>query len=130
VTSGVGARNVEELVCYQLAVQLRRLCLAITARPVFKDDRRFRDDFRAAARSAPSNISEGFRRRSHREFARYLDIALSSIAEVKNHVADALENRYISPEESADCLRVARRANVAASRLRGYLLNGPDERRT
>jgi four helix bundle protein len=125
----MGAHNVEELVCYQLAVKLRRACLAITARPAFRDDRRFRDDFRAAARSVASNISEGFRRRSHREFARYLDIALSSIAEVKNHVGDALENRYISPDESADCLRLAKRSNVAASRLREYLLNRPDERR-
>jgi four helix bundle protein len=126
----MGAQNVEELVCYQLAVELRRACLAITARAVFKDDRRFRDDFRAAARSGPSNISEGFRRRSHREFARYLDIALSSIAEVKNHVSNAMENRYISPEESLECLRLAKRANVAISRLREYLLNSPDANRT
>jgi four helix bundle protein len=126
----MGAHNVEELVCYQLAVKLRRVCLAVTARPPFKEDHRFRDDFRAAARSGPSNISEGFRRRSHREFARYLDIALSSIAEERNHVGDALENRYISPDESANCLRLAKRANVAASRLREYLLKNPHEHRT
>ena len=124
----MGARSVEELVCYQLAVRLRRSCLAITARSAFKDDRRFRDDFRAAARSGPSNIAEGFRRRSHREFARYLDIALSSIAEVKNHVGDALDNRYISSEESENCLRLAKRANVATARLREYLLNACRER--
>jgi four helix bundle protein len=124
----MGARCVEELVCYQLAVELRRTCLAITARTVFSDDRRFRDDFCAAARSAPCNISEGYRRRSHREFARYLDIALSSLAEVKNHVGDALENRYVSPQEATDCLRLLKRTNVATSRLRDYLLRNPYDR--
>src|SRR5262249_45988241 len=124
----MGAHTVEELICYQLAVSLRRTCMAITARPLFKEDRRFRDDFRAAARSAPSNISEGFRRRSHREFARYLDIALSSLAEVKNHVGDALDNRYVSPEEATDCLRLLKRTNVATSRLRDYPLRKTDDR--
>ncbi len=40
-----GARTVEELVCYQLALELRNACMALTANPAFKDDRRFRDDF-------------------------------------------------------------------------------------
>ena len=82
---GMGAHNVEELACYQLAVKLRRACLAIAARRVSKEERRFPEDFRSAARSGASNIAEGFRRRSNREFARYLDIALASFEEVKNH---------------------------------------------
>jgi four helix bundle protein len=123
----MGARNVEELVCYQLAVKLRRACLAITARRVPKEERRFREDFRAAARSGPSNIAEGFRRRSHREFARYLDFALGSFEEVRNHLGDARENGYISQKESVDCLLLTKRANVATSRLREYLINHPDD---
>jgi len=122
----MGARTVEELVCYQLALELRKACMAITAKPAFKDDRRFRDDFRAAARSASSNIAEGFRRRTHREFARYLEYSMSSIAETAHHVRDARSSGYISGPEAADCLLLAKRSNVAVSRLRRYLLDDPD----
>jgi four helix bundle protein len=122
----MGARTVEELICYQLALQLRKVCMAITARPAFKDDRRFRDDFRAAARSASSNIAEGFRRRTHREFARYLEYSMSSIAETAHHVNDARSCGYISVGEEANCLQLAKRSNTAVSRLRRYLLDNPD----
>jgi four helix bundle protein len=122
----MGARTVEELICYQLALQLRKACMAITARPAFKDDRRFRDDFRAAARSASSNIAEGFRRRTHREFARYLEYSMSSIAETAHHANDARSCGYISLDEEANCLQLAKRSNTAVSRLRRYLLDNPD----
>jgi len=100
--------------------------LAIAARPVFKDDRRFRDDFRAAARSASSKIAEGFNRRSHREFAWYLEYSISSIAETAHHVQDARSSGYISQAEEASCLQLAKRSNIATSRLRAYLLDNPD----
>jgi four helix bundle protein len=122
----MGARTVEELVCYQLALELRKACMASTARPAFKDDRRFRDDFRAAARSASSNIAEGFRRRTHREFARYLEYSISSIAETAHHVNDAWSCGYISVDEEGNCLQLAKRSNTAVSRLRRYLLDNPD----
>jgi four helix bundle protein len=118
----VGARTVFELVSYQLAVEFRDTCIALTAKPAFKDDRRFRDDLRASARSACANIAEGFRRRSHREFARFLEYSLSSISEAENHLRDARSCGYVSEQEAAQCHQLAKRATTAISRLRRYLL--------
>jgi four helix bundle protein len=118
----MGARTIQELECYQLAVEFRIASVALTAHNGFKDDRRFRDDLRAAARSVPANIAEGFRRRTHREFARYLEIALSSIGESENHLDEALSLGYISKEERQKCHVLAKRTTTAISRLRQYLL--------
>ena len=117
----VGARNLDELVCYQLAVEFRSACIAATAHEQFRADRRFCDDLRAAARSVPANIAEGFSRRSHREFARFLEISLSSISEAENHLREARSLGYISESESAQCHKLARRTTIATSRLRRYL---------
>jgi four helix bundle protein len=119
----MGARRIEELVCYQLAVEFRNQCVALTAKQCFRDERRFRDDLRAAARSVAANVAEGFRRRSHREFARYLEVSLSSLTEAENHLGDARQCGYISEEEEARCRLVAKRTTVALSRLRRYLTN-------
>jgi four helix bundle protein len=118
----MGARTIQELHCYQLAVEFRTACIALTAHPAFKDDRRFRDDLRAAARSVPANIAEGFRRHTHREFARFLEIALSSIIESENHLNEALSLGYITTEERQRCHVLAKRTTTASSRLRRYLL--------
>jgi four helix bundle protein len=117
----MGARTVDELVCYRLAVEFRSACIAITARDQFKADRRFCDDLRAAARSVAANIAEGFCRRTHREFARFLEISLSSIAETEHHLQEARVLGYISALEEAECRKLARRTTIATSRLRRYL---------
>jgi four helix bundle protein len=117
----MGARTLDELVCYQLAVEFRSACIAITARDQFKADRRFCDDLRAAARSVPANIAEGFCRRTHREFARFLEISMSSISEAENHLREARALGYISEPEAAQCHKLARRTTIATSRLRQYL---------
>ena len=43
-----------------------------------------------------ANIAEGFGRRTDKEFANFLNIALGSVSEVKNHLYVALDLNYIS----------------------------------
>jgi four helix bundle protein len=50
---------------------------------------------RRAAISIPSNVAEGFRRNSNREFNRYLSIAQSSVAELETQIIIACELKYI-----------------------------------
>jgi len=119
----MGASHVGELVCYQLAIEFRAQCIALTAHEGFKGDRRFCNDLSAAARSVAANIVDGFRRRSHREFARFLEIALSSITEAEVHLKEALIRGYVSTREEAECRQLAKRTTVATSRLRRYLLD-------
>lgn len=54
---------------------------------------------RRAAISIGSNISEGFDRRSDKEFSNFLAIARGSVAEVQNDLYIALDLKYISEQE-------------------------------
>jgi four helix bundle protein len=63
---------------------------------------------RRAALSVPTNIVEGYSRRGDRELARFLDIALGSLAEVKYllHFANSLgylsDSNYLTLSEEAE----------------------------
>jgi four helix bundle protein len=89
--------------------------------PNVKNDFRFYSDVRAAAASAPRNIAEGFGRRTHVEFARFLDIARGSLAESQNHLLDAVDRGYISPARCEELTALANRAAGAVAALQRYL---------
>lgn len=120
-------KSYRELVCWQLAVELRRAMIAICDRPRVRAHFKFCEQAGDAARSAPANIAEGFRR-SNRLFSRYLDIALGSLQETENHVDEALERRFISLEEHVALRTIAKRAIRAAEELRAYLRRGSARR--
>jgi four helix bundle protein len=54
--------------------------------------------FRAAA-SIPANIAEGRRRKSEKEFARFLGISLASASELENHLILAHDTGAIPKDE-------------------------------
>jgi four helix bundle protein len=116
-----GVRHFRELECWQLSRQLKVEIYAIAEEPAVKKDFRFYADMRAAAASAPKNIAEGFARRTHPEFARFLDIARGSIAECQNHLLDAVDRRYISEERCEELTTLANRAAGAVAGLQRYL---------
>lgn len=57
-----------------------------------------RNQLQRAVTSIPTNISEGAGKRSNREFARYLDIALGSSKEAENHLMFAWDMGWITRE--------------------------------
>jgi hypothetical protein len=79
--AGVTIRGFRQLIAWQRCAELRREVLAFTARMPCKADRDFCWDIRRSARSAPSNVAEGFVRYGHPEFLHFLKIALASLAE-------------------------------------------------
>jgi four helix bundle protein len=109
-----------ELVCWQLSVQLRDELIAITARPAFARNFKLCEQVGDSARSAPSNIAEGFGR-SDTEFRRYLEIAVGSLKETENHLDEALGREYLTAVEHQHFRRLAKRAYLAAIRLSQYL---------
>jgi four helix bundle protein len=122
----VGARHFRELDCWQLAATLKRGLYEISRRPVVRRDLRFHDQLRNAAASAPRNISEGFGRKTHKDFAHYLDIARASLTECQNHLDDAIDRGYITGEECRAMKLLCRRALGPTAALQRFLRNNPD----
>lgn len=57
-----------------------------------------RSQIRRAGVSVPSNIAEGFGRRSSADFARFLRVAVSSLYELQTHLEIALNLGYVTEE--------------------------------
>src|SRR5206468_4241031 len=124
------AKHFKDRDCWQLAHELKLAVFAFTAKMPAKADRDFCHDIRRSARSAPANISEGFGRETHRDFANYLAIARASMMETENHLGDALECEYITRAEHNTLVLLAHRALGATTGLQSYLLRTPNRRRS
>ena len=121
-----GAKDFRELACWQLANEFKLRIYRVVERPAVRRDFRFADQIRDAAASAPRNIAEGFGRRTHPDFAHYLDIARGSLMESQNHLFDAVDRGHITAAERDDMIRLARRAGRAIAALQRYLRNNPN----
>ena len=115
------ATNHKELVAWQLCAELRRLVLRYTRAGPARDDYRFRNDVRAAARSACYLTSEGFYRKRDGDFVNFLIMARSSLGEAGDQVDDGLECGYFTREQHAQMISFIKRACAANRRLREYL---------
>lgn len=102
-------------------MELRVEVLAFTARLPCRSDADFCSDIRRSARSAPSNIAEGFVRYGTREFLHFLSIARASLAETQNHLLDAKQQRYIDEATSDRCWNLSVRGSAAVARLMAAL---------
>jgi four helix bundle protein len=65
----------------------------------FSKDFSLKDQILRAAISIPSNIAEGFSRRSNKEFVQFLFIAKSSAAEVQTQLYLAIDQKYITQSQ-------------------------------
>ena len=124
----MGAKDITELVCWQLARELNLFVGTITARPAVIRNRRFWEQLDAAGSSSPRNIAEGFGRYDHKEAAQFIKIALGSEQETINNIIEAFDKGFISVEERDAGLRLARRAIGAATKFRQYLVSTPTPR--
>ncbi|MBI3400534.1 MAG: four helix bundle protein [Acidobacteria bacterium] len=115
------AQRYQDLVAWQLANQLKQEVYALIDRTPAKHDRRFCDQIKDSARSAPSNLAEGFGCYYHPEFARYSRVARSSLVETHNHLGDGVDLKYWSPSDAARLQTLADRATGATTRLIRYL---------
>jgi four helix bundle protein len=119
-----GARHFKELDCWQLAFKLKLEVYRVSLRPAIKRDRDYFEDLRDAAASAPRNIAEGFGRRTHADFARFLDVARGSLMECQNHFEDGVNRGHIDREECEKLVTLSKRACGAVAGLQRYLRGG------
>jgi four helix bundle protein len=95
--------------------------IAATATGAVTSNRRFCDQIRDAAEDAASDVAEGFARFYPREFARFLDFALSSLSEVRTRAEHGHSRGYFSDEVVADLVRRWAIADRSMRNFRRYL---------
>ena len=86
---------------HEIAVTVQRA----TARIAQRGNAELISQLRRAALSVPANIAEGSCKESNREFARYLQIAAGSAAELHYHLRYAMDSDLI-PQPVGDTLLV------------------------
>jgi four helix bundle protein len=123
------AKRYSDLICWQLARDLRRDVSLLTSKAAFNQNFKIRDQLRDASSSACANISEGFGRLTHREFHRFLEVSRASVNEVEDRLMESVEKRYLSEEEIRTALTLCKRTRVATSRLMESLKKRPDPER-
>jgi four helix bundle protein len=124
----VAVTHFKDLACWQLANELKVAVYAVVATPGVERDREFCNDVKRSARSAPSNIAEGFGRCTHREFAHFLSIARASLMETEHHLQHLHDENLVPFDEWIRMVDLAQRAQRTTSALRTYLMRTPNYR--
>jgi len=75
-------------------------------------------ELRRSARSVPSNIAEGSKRKSSREYAHFLNIAEASLAEAQYQLILARDLSYATAEQTEPVLAEAQEIAPMLFRLR------------
>ena len=93
----------------------------------FPDSERFAltQQIRRTAVSIPSNIAEGNARRSTKDYARFVSIAIGSLAELETQIEIACRVDYLGDERAAEIhselVEIGRMLRAIESKLRGYV---------
>jgi four helix bundle protein len=119
----------EDLAAWGRARELVGQVYVLTKKEKFCRGRVLLSQIRRAAISVMSNISEGFKRGSNREFIRFLYIAKGSCGEVRSQLVVAHDQDYLEEAEFQDTCILARRVSGTIENLIKYLsasdLRGP-----
>ena len=109
-------RRFEEIHAWQKARELVREIYRTCSDGQMAMDFGIRNQVCRAAVSSMSNIAEGFRRKTTKEFAHFLDTARGSVNEVRSLLYVALDVHYLEDEEFE---RLNRLADETASLIGG-----------
>ena len=109
-------RSFEDLMVWQMGIDLVKSIYRLTIEGDLKKDFGLRDQLRRASVSVPTNIAEGFELSSRKEYLRHLNIAKGSAGEVRSLLRVAWEVGYIEEENYLGLKN-------AAAKLSAYLFN-------
>ena len=122
-----GVQHFSELRAWREARRLVKEIYLLSGTGPLSRDFSFRDQFRSAAISVMSNIAEGFARHSSADFARFLDMARASAAEVES-LLFAAGDIGLLPEDRAESLRLGYTdVSKMVAGLQVYLRSGTRE---
>ncbi len=86
----------EEIEVWKISRALVKEIYEITSNDLFAIDFNLKDQIRRCAISVPSNIAEGYERKSNTEFIRFLYIAKGSAGELRTQLYLAKDLYYIN----------------------------------
>ena len=98
----VGRKKVrcfEDLFIWQKGIEFAKDIYLLTERKGLRTDFGLKGQIRDASVSIPTNIAEGFERRSRKEYLNFLNIAKASAGEVRILLVVAYEVGYIENDE-------------------------------
>src|SRR5437867_12405560 len=87
-------RSFEDLMVWQMGIELVKRIYVMTSAGAFNKDFALRGQIRRAGISIPTNIAEGFERASRKEYLLFLNIAKASAGEARSLLQIALELGY------------------------------------
>jgi len=99
VSGMAGWKHFEEIAAWQHSQRVKLRVYELLERPKIRRDVKLSTQLRESARSAPSNIAEGFGRFGNKEFARFARMSKGSLHESLNHLIDARDLRMITGDE-------------------------------
>ena len=120
------AKRVEDLEIWQLGNELREQTYALMNTSKKPLDPKFRSEIEDALSSIMKNISEGFGRWLHREFAQFLRYARGSTFEVAECVKDGVPRGYWNVSAMGPVLNLSEREQKALAGFLKYLKSNPD----
>jgi len=111
--------KLEDIEIYHFSLELARKIYTLTRNPLISKDFSLVHQLRSAVLSIPANIAEGYGRRTKKDFAQFLSIALGS----SNEVVAYLD--FITLEYKIDTSQLKDAYNILAKKIysfRSYLL--------
>lgn len=91
--------NYKNLIVWQKSHDLAIAVYKITEKFPQKEVFGITSQIRRAVLSVPTNIVEGYNRKSKKEFVRFIDVALGSLAEVEYLIEFGIELNYLRKDE-------------------------------
>ncbi len=92
-------RKFEDIMAWQEARGLIREIRSICRKHDARKDFAFVDQITRAARSVAANIAEGCDSMTNAEFIQFLGYSKRSVSEVRSHLYDAFDEKYLSKDE-------------------------------
>jgi four helix bundle protein len=114
-------KHFEDLEIWKDARRLTKEIYCLTSGSKFAKDFALRGQIRSATISTMSNIAEGFERAGNQEFSQFLYVAKGSCGEVRSQLYVAIDQGYISINESERLLNSFKRLSSMIGGLINYL---------
>lgn len=111
-------KRFEDLECWQEARKFVKLIYKLTKKERFSRDFELVRQLRRSAVSSMANISEGFHRRSNKDFMKFLGYSRASVAESVSHCYVALDQDYIGEKEMT---QASQQADVVWKKVNNFI---------